>query len=167
MQTAGQHCWCIRVVSLKCGNSCTLSAYTPIISPHTSMRVPLCFSYRNWEIYTFLSFDVGIRQKICSRILRSIAWRGCIKASTRRNKSFLVAFVHGTSDDTFCSLPPSLSISPQLCVILLVVIMCLVRECILLGYLRRKLGCTNIPRMRVRTVVPASAWETRLYLEPW
>ena len=51
--------------------------------------------------YTFLSFDVGIRQKICSRILCNVAWRG-VQKHPRSGMIFIPScFVHCSSDDTF------------------------------------------------------------------
>ena len=46
-----------------------------------AVRLTACGYSSAAKIYTFLSFDVGIRQKTCSRILCNVAWRGCIHAA--------------------------------------------------------------------------------------
>ena len=53
--------------------------------------------------YIFLSFDVGIRQKICSQVLRSAHDVAVFKDSHTVLCSFLAAFVHAILPDEFSS----------------------------------------------------------------
>ena len=53
--------------------------------------------------YIFLSFDIGIRQKICSQMLHNVHGVGVFKAIHTVLCSFLAAFVHVILPDEFSS----------------------------------------------------------------